>query len=237
MRPLEIRSGGRSPPDPDINAVSGQGDVLLQILLRQVVPGVVTQGPAQEPGNGKAREHWLAVQEDRHDVSKNVSIGAGNIWSVYSTVVLDNDTIQYSGCPMKAGTLSESGRIRPHLTPLECGIIFGGIPAGAISRKGGLIWGIPVKGRYGVELSGESLMPVNQDYSREAWSRRKKESTGENRPPRRPQYSRQYWEPLHGHRPPVRRVNYLFIFFGLSVATMIVLVLLMLYSLASLLPS
>ena len=45
---------------------------------------------------------------------------------------------------MKAGTLSESGRIRPHLTPLECGIIFGGIPAGAISRKGGLIWGIPV---------------------------------------------------------------------------------------------
>jgi hypothetical protein len=27
---------------------------------------------------------------------------------------------------------------------LECGIIFGGIPAGAISRKGGLIWGIPV---------------------------------------------------------------------------------------------
>ena len=45
---------------------------------------------------------------------------------------------------MKAGTLSESGCIRPHLTPLECGIIFGGIPAGAISRKGGLIWGIPV---------------------------------------------------------------------------------------------
>ena len=38
-----------------------------------------------------------------------------------------------------------SGRIRPHLTPLECGIIFGGIPAGAISRKGGLIWGIPVE--------------------------------------------------------------------------------------------
>ena len=35
---------------------------------------------------------------------------------------------------MKAGNLSESGLIRPHLTPLECGIIFGGIPAGAISR-------------------------------------------------------------------------------------------------------
>ena len=46
---------------------------------------------------------------------------------------------------MKAGTLSESGRIRPHLTPLECSIIFGGIPAGAISRKGGLIWRIPAK--------------------------------------------------------------------------------------------
>ena len=29
---------------------------------------------------------------------------------------------------MKAGNLSELGRIRPHLTPLECGIIFGGIP-------------------------------------------------------------------------------------------------------------
>ena len=47
---------------------------------------------------------------------------------------------------MKAWTLSESGRIRPHLTLLECGIIFGGIPAGAISRKGGLIWGIPANG-------------------------------------------------------------------------------------------
>ena len=28
--------------------------------------------------------------------------------------------------------------------PLECGIIFDGIPEGAISRKVGLIWGIPV---------------------------------------------------------------------------------------------
>jgi len=45
---------------------------------------------------------------------------------------------------MKAGTLSASGWIRPHLTPLEYGIIFGGIPTGAISRKIGLIWGIPV---------------------------------------------------------------------------------------------
>ena len=34
-------------------------------------------------------------------------------------------------------------RIRTHLTPLECGIIFDGIPEGAISRKVGLIWGIP----------------------------------------------------------------------------------------------
>ena len=38
----------------------------------------------------------------------------------------------------------EFERIRPHLTPLECGIIFDGIPEGAISRKVGLIWGIPV---------------------------------------------------------------------------------------------
>ncbi len=31
------------------------------------------------------------------------------------------------------------------MTPLECEIIVGGIPEGAISRKVGLIWGIPVK--------------------------------------------------------------------------------------------
>ena len=35
----------------------------------------------------------------------------------------------------------EFERIRPHLTPLECGIIFDSIPEGAISRKVGLIWG------------------------------------------------------------------------------------------------
>ena len=29
--------------------------------------------------------------------------------------------------------------------PLECGIIFDGIPEGAISRKVGLIWAIPVE--------------------------------------------------------------------------------------------
>ena len=52
---------------------------------------------------------------------------------------------QYSDRAMKAGNLSESGRIRPHLTLLECGIMFGGILAGAISRKGGLIWGIPAR--------------------------------------------------------------------------------------------
>ena len=39
----------------------------------------------------------------------------------------------------------EFERIRPHLTPLECGIIFDGIPEGAISRKVGLIWGIPAR--------------------------------------------------------------------------------------------
>ncbi len=77
------------------------------------------------------------------------------------------------------------------------------------------------------------MMPVHVDYSHEAWSRRKRESTGEERPPQR----YHYWETPHAPRRPVRRVNYLFIFFGLSVATMIGLVLLMLYSLASLLPS
>ena len=43
----------------------------------------------------------------------------------------------------------EFERIRPHLTPLECGIIFDAIPEGAISRKVGLIWGIP-----GYDLKG-----------------------------------------------------------------------------------
>ena len=75
-------------------------------------------------------------------------------------------------------------------------------------------------------------MTVKQDYSREAWSRRKKELGGEERPPQR----YQYWETPHLPRPRVRRVNYLFIFFGLSVATMFGLVLLMLYALASSLP-
>ena len=39
---------------------------------------------------------------------------------------------------MKTGNLSELGRICR-----ECGIIIDGIPEGAISRKVGLIWGIP----------------------------------------------------------------------------------------------
>ena len=54
-------------------------------------------------------------------------------------------------------------------------------------------------------------MTVHEDYSREAWSRRRRESSGEERPPRR----YQYWETPHGHRPRVRRVNYLFIFWSL----------------------
>ena len=74
---------------------------------------------------------------------------------------------------------------------------------------------------------------VNKDYSREAWRRRKRESTAEERPRRHYQRG----ETAHGYRPPVRRVNYLFIFFGLSIATMAGLVLFMLYSLSSLLPS
>ena len=38
----------------------------------------------------------------------------------------------------------EFERIRTHLTPLECEIIVGSIPAGAISRKGGSIWGMRI---------------------------------------------------------------------------------------------
>ena len=36
-------------------------------------------------------------------------------------------------------------RVGGRLKSFECGIIFGGIPNGAISRKVGLIWGIPDK--------------------------------------------------------------------------------------------
>ena len=50
----------------------------------------------------------------------------------------------------------EFERIRPHLTPLECGIIFDGIPEGAISRKVGLIWGIPAN----TAVGETSLPPV-----------------------------------------------------------------------------
>ena len=55
----------------------------------------------------------------------------------------------------------EFERIRPHLTPLECGIIFDGIPEGAISRKVGLIWGIPVRYVYMLESppGGGDLLP------------------------------------------------------------------------------
>ena len=41
--------------------------------------------------------------------------------------------------------------------PLECGIIFDGIPEGAISRKVGLIWGIPVE-KAGVAGVDEALV-------------------------------------------------------------------------------
>ena len=74
---------------------------------------------------------------------------------------------------------------------------------------------------------------THEDYSREAWSRRKRESTPEQRPRRHYQHG----ETPQGYMPPVLGVNYLFIFFSLSIATMARLVLIMLYSLASLLPS
>ncbi len=76
-------------------------------------------------------------------------------------------------------------------------------------------------------------MPVHEDYSQEAWRRRKRESAVEEG--RRRSYQRR--ENPHEPMPRVRRVNFLFIFFGLSVATMIGLVLFMLYTLAGLLPN
>ena len=44
--------------------MSGQGDVLLQILLRQVVPRVVAEGPAQEFRQGIAGVSPVAGGED-----------------------------------------------------------------------------------------------------------------------------------------------------------------------------
>ena len=55
----------------------------------------------------------------------------------------------------------EFERIRPHLTPLECGIIFDGIPEGAISRKVGLIWGIPVNTFGGTTTLVNSIVAHN----------------------------------------------------------------------------
>ena len=51
--------------------------------------------------------------------------------------------------------------------PLECGIIFDGIPEGAIPRKVGLIWGIPAEMTTGstykvVELVGTSSEGIDQ---------------------------------------------------------------------------
>ncbi len=55
------------------------------------------------------------------------------------------------------------------MTPLECEIIVGSIPAGAISRKGGSIWGMSVKTtRRGLKLTDERgramEFPMRQDY-------------------------------------------------------------------------
>ena len=80
------------------------------------------------------------------------SIGIGYGYGVAKEVPKGETWAQTSGLGILglAGRwlLYENGefeRIRPHLMPLECGIIFDGIPEGAISRKVGLIWGIPAK--------------------------------------------------------------------------------------------
>jgi hypothetical protein len=46
---------------------------------------------------------------------------------------------------------------------LECGIIFGGIPAGAISRKGGLIWGIPAEIKSPIIYRGDTCLELVLD--------------------------------------------------------------------------
>ena len=50
------------------------------------------------------------------------------------------------------------------MTPLECEIIVGSIPAGAISRKGGSIWGMSVKSSCAVEVS-ESVANCIANYA------------------------------------------------------------------------
>ena len=62
------------------------------------------------------------------------------------------------------------------MTPLECGIIIDGIPEGVISRKVGLIWGIPVEESFlalkrahniiaiGVERGDESMINPPSDF-------------------------------------------------------------------------
>ena len=52
------------------------------------------------------------------------------------------------------------------MPPLECGIIFDGIPEGAISRKVGLIWGIPVY-ILGVEDSCDRLIGYNSSTNQD----------------------------------------------------------------------
>ena len=48
------------------------------------------------------------------------------------------------------------------MTPLECEIIVGSIPAGAISRKGGSIWGMSVKSHLkGTNARRERRYPSN----------------------------------------------------------------------------
>ena len=112
---------------------------------KQENPDLVRSCQVQDQTPG--RELFLrlqAVPECGHQV-----LQAGHqLQSLRSPSLLDHRHPGYQAHGPGRWLLYENGefeRIRPHLTPLECGIIFDGIPEGAISRKVGLIWGIPAK--------------------------------------------------------------------------------------------
>ena len=95
---------------------------------------------------GRFETEFLTQEDNRQALARMNTrwVERAMAHTLHQRVILDMDSSDLG----LAGRwlLYENGefeRIRPHLTPLECGIIFDGIPEGAISRKVGLIWGIP----------------------------------------------------------------------------------------------